>query len=69
MTFVLKADSNTAKAGLVDNLIVDVSMDAPNNPKGNPKMPRQRVYLGVLPAITCEIVKQQDFEARPGKND
>jgi hypothetical protein len=69
MTFVLKADSNTAKAGLVDNLIVEVSMDPPNNPKGNPKAPKQRVYLGVLPAITCEIVRQQEFEARMGKND
>ena len=64
MTFVLKADSNTAKAGIVDNLIVEVSMDPPNNPKGNPKAPRQRVYLGVLPAITCEIVRRQEFDKK-----
>lgn len=69
MTFALKADSNTAKAGLADNLIVEVSIDPPNNPKGNPKAPRQKVYIGVLPAITCEIVRPQEVESRTGKND
>ena len=33
MTFAIAADSNTAKVGLADNLIVDVSADPPNNPK------------------------------------
>jgi hypothetical protein len=66
MTFTIAADSNTAKVGLVDNLIVDISADPPSNPSGNQKKAqKQRVYLGVLPAITCEIVQRQDFN----KND
>jgi hypothetical protein len=70
MTFTIAADSNAAKVGLVDNLIVDISADPPKNPQGNQKRPQQqRVYIGTLPAITCEIVQRQDSEARPNKND
>jgi hypothetical protein len=61
LTFAIAADSNTAKVGLVDNLIVDVSAEPPNNPQNNQKkMPKQRVYIGTLPAIPFEIVQRED---------
>ena len=61
MTFTIAADSNAAKVGLVDNLIVDISADPPNNPQNNQKkMPKQRVYIGTLPAIPFEIVQRED---------
>ena len=61
LTFAIAADSNTAKVGLVDNLIVDISADPPNNPQNNQKkMPKQRVYIGTLPAIPFEIVQRED---------
>ena len=61
LTFVIAADSNTAKVGLVDNLIVDVSADPPKNPQGNQKRPQQqRVYIGTLPAIPFEITTKED---------
>jgi len=70
MMLTIAADGNTAKVGLVDNLIVDISADPPKNPQGDKKRPpQQRVYIGTLPAITCEIVQRQDSEARPKKND
>lgn len=70
LIFAIAADGNAAKVGLVDNLIVDISADPPKNTQGDKKRPQQqRVYLGVLPAITCEIVQRQDSEARPNKND
>jgi hypothetical protein len=56
MTMVLKADKDTAKAGTVDNLIVDVFFTPQKNPQGNPKRPQDRVYIGSLPAIPFEIV-------------
>ncbi len=57
MTFAIAADANSAKAGLEDNLIIDVTADPPKNPKGNQKQgPKQRIYLGTLPAIQFEIV-------------
>ena len=59
LTFAIAADSNTAKVGLVDNLIVDISADPPSNPSGNQKK-KQRVYLGVLPAIPFEITPKED---------
>jgi hypothetical protein len=61
LTFAIAADSNTAKVGLVDNLIVDVSADPPNNPQDKQKkIQKQRVYLGVLPAIPFEITPKED---------
>ncbi len=70
MTFTIEADSNTAKVGLADNLIVDVSTDPPKNPPGDKKRPQQqRVYIGTLPAIPCEVVQRQESETRPNKND
>ena len=71
MTFSLKADANSTKVGLTDNLIVEVTTDPispgstrfadTNNPPENQKKPqKQRVYLGVLPAIPFEIVQRED---------
>ena len=61
MTFVLKADGNTAKAEFTDNLIVEVSTETANNPQGNQKKAqKQRIYLGMLPAIPFEIVQRED---------
>jgi hypothetical protein len=61
LTFAIAADSNTAKVGLADNLIVDVSADPPNNPQDKQKkIQKQRVYIGTLPAIP--------FEITPGNN-
>jgi hypothetical protein len=70
MTFTIAADGNTAKVGLADNLIVDIYADPPSKPSDNQKKAqKQRVYIGTLPAITCEIVQRQDVESRPKKND
>jgi len=61
LTFAIAADSNAAKVGLVDNLIVDVSADPPNNPQDKQKKAqKQRVYLGTLPAIPFEITPKED---------
>ncbi len=45
LTFAIAADSNTAKVGLADNLIVDVSADPPNNPQGNQKRPSSSGFI------------------------
>ena len=61
LTFAIAADGNAAKVGLVDNLIVDISADPPNNPQDKQKkIQKQRVYLGVLPAIPIEITPKED---------
>ena len=60
LTFAIAADSNTAKVGLADNLIVDVSADPPKNPQANKKRPQQRFYIGTLPAIPFEITPKED---------
>jgi hypothetical protein len=61
LTFAIAADSNAAKVGLVDNLIVDVSADPPKNPQGNQKRPQQqRIYIGTLPAILFEITPRDN---------
>lgn len=61
LTFAIAADSNTAKVGLVDNLIVDISAEPPNNPQDKQKKTqKQRVYIGVLPAIPFEITPKED---------
>ena len=59
LAFLLKADSAAAKPGLMDNLIVDASMDvmAKGKKAGDPKRKR-RVPVGVLPAIPIEITTQ-----------
>ena len=62
LTFAISADSNTAKVGLMDNMIVDVSADPPNNPQQDKqkKIQKQRVYIGTLPAIPFEITTKED---------
>jgi hypothetical protein len=62
LTFAITADGNTAKIGLADNLIVDVSADPPNNPQQDKqkKAQKQRVYIGTLPAIPFEITPKED---------
>ena len=61
LTFAITADSNTAKVGLADNLIIDVSADPPRNPQGNQKkQPQQKVYIGTLPAIPFEITAKEN---------
>ena len=61
MTFTLKADGSAVKAGLMDNLIVDFSTEKESNSPGNPGKPqKQRVYMGVLPAIPFEVVQRED---------
>ena len=65
LSFSIASEMNTAKAGFEDNLIVEAfgePKDTPpnaKNPPANPKKAakRQRVSLGVLPAIPCEIVQ------------
>ena len=61
LTFALKTDGDAAKAGLVDNLIVEAFTDAAPGQKGMkaPKLQQQqRFSLGVLPAIPFEIVQR-----------
>ncbi len=54
LTFTLETDGEAAKAGLANNLIVEVfTMQAV---KGKPRK-QQRVSLGFLPAIPFEVVK------------
>ncbi len=61
LTFAIAADSNTAKVGLADNLIVDVSAEPPNNPQDKQKkIQKQRVYIGTLPAIPFEITPRDN---------
>jgi hypothetical protein len=58
VTLTLKADANSARLGQTANLIVEASV-APEGqqPGGQPAMRRQRVSLGVLPAIPFQIVR------------
>jgi hypothetical protein len=56
LMLALKADK--AKVGYADNLIVEMSADVqPARPANNPAKAKQRVPVGVLPAIPFEIVK------------
>ena len=60
----VRADKETAKAGLVDNLIIEAFTEfEPPPPPGQPSAQpakraarKQRVSLGVLPAVPFEIV-------------
>ena len=58
VTLTLKADANIALAGDSANLIVEASTDVEgNDPGGQPAVRKQRVSLGVLPAIPFQIVR------------
>jgi hypothetical protein len=59
LEFVLKADGDAAKAGFADNLIVEAFTETAGGQKGGKAATqRQRVSLGVLPAIPIEIVQR-----------
>jgi hypothetical protein len=59
LTLVLKADPDVVKAGLTDNLIVEAFIEpAGRQQDGKPAKQKQRVSLGVLPAIPFEIVQR-----------
>jgi len=59
LTFALKADGAAARAGFADNLIVEAFTEmAGRGPAGKAAAQRQRVSLGVLPAIPFEIVQR-----------
>ncbi len=54
---VLQSDAAKTKPGLRGNLIVEVSGErTPAAKAGKPKGNRQRIPLGVLPAIPFEVV-------------
>lgn len=58
LTFVLKAEGDDVKAGYVDNLIVETFIET-DVPSKNGKAPskKQRIPLGVLPALPIEVVQ------------
>ena len=59
LTLVLKADPDVVKAGLTDNLIVEAFIEpAGRQQDGKTAKQKQRVSLGVLPAIPFEIVQR-----------
>jgi len=59
LTFLLKAENDTIEPGLVDNLIVEIFAEVPRRGQGDKKTAeKQRVSLGVLPAIPFEVVRQ-----------
>ena len=59
VTLTLKADANIAQAGGAANLIVEAftEVEGSRGPGGQPAARKQRVSLGVLPAIPFEIVR------------
>jgi hypothetical protein len=59
LTFLLKAENDAHKPGFVDNLIVEAFAEVAKRGKGGGKPTgKQRVSLGVLPAIPFEVVGQ-----------
>jgi hypothetical protein len=58
LSFLLKADAKSSQVGYADNLIVEASVEMENQrtPKGGAKAKR-RISVGVLPAISFEVVK------------
>ncbi|MHC4419923.1 MAG: hypothetical protein ACYS1E_04950 [Planctomycetota bacterium] len=59
LAFDVKADAEVAQLGFADNLIVEAFIDiARGEGDGNRAKRRQRVSLGVLPAIPIEIVRR-----------
>jgi hypothetical protein len=57
LTLVVKAGRDVAQLGLADNLIVEAFAEAPRGQQGA-KQQKQRMSLGVLPAIPFEVVQR-----------
>jgi hypothetical protein len=59
MAFAVKADADAPQVGYADNLIVEAFVEVERKPRGDDKGPakKQRISLGVLPAIPFEIVQ------------
>ncbi len=58
LAFVLKADRDAVQVGFADNLIVEAFAEAANRRPGAQAQKKERVSLGVLPAIPFEIVQR-----------
>ncbi len=59
LAFRLKADKDTVKDSLTDNLIVEAYREVtPKNKRGKAAKKKNRVSMGFFPAIPIEIVKQ-----------
>jgi hypothetical protein len=59
LAFRLKADKDTVKNSLTDNLIIEAYREVtPKNKKGKAAKKKNRVSMGFFPAIPIEIVKQ-----------
>lgn len=59
LAFHIKADATAAKAGLIDNLIVEAFGEPPADAKeGKGPSAKRRPSLGYLPAIPIEVVEQ-----------
>jgi hypothetical protein len=59
LAFRLKADKDTVKNGLADNLIVEAYREVtPKNKRGKAAKKKNRVSMGFFPAIPIEIVKR-----------
>jgi hypothetical protein len=56
LSMELKADSTKAAAGLADNLIVEAFFETERGGQGGKAAQKQRVSIGYLPAIPCQIV-------------
>lgn len=56
LTFQVKAEGDAAEVGFADNLIAEAFTEGPGGPLGPTSPRKQRVSLGVLPAIPFEIV-------------
>ncbi len=58
IVLVLKADEKVVQAGYKDNLIVEAFTNMETMRQANKAAQKQRVSLGVLPAIPFEVVQQ-----------
>jgi hypothetical protein len=58
LAFTLKADGAVAKAGFADNLIIEAFTERDQPGKNGAAGQKQRVRVGVLPAIPIEIVQK-----------
>ena len=57
LAIVLKADGDVTRVGFADNLIIEASAEMTGRKQGGKPPKKRRVSLGVLPAISFEIVQ------------